>query len=195
MGANLATVFSAAGCKVVAVSDSQGGVYNGNGLKVPNLRRHKQSQGSVLGFPGGQEIGGEDLLGVECDLLMPAALAHAIHRDNAKEVGAWMIAEAANGPLTPEADRALDERGVLVLPDILCNAGGVTVSYFEWVQGLQYYFWGLEEVTTQLRDVMLRAYRMTERVSREEDISLRQAAYTIALQRLEKAYRFRGIFP
>ncbi len=195
VGASLAHLLGEAGCKVVAVSDSQGGTFSEVGLDIESLRLHKLSRGRVTGFGDGQDIGGRELLELECDLLVPAALGHTIDRENAKALGARMIAEAANAPVTPEADRILDAREILLLPDILCNTGGVTVSYFEWVQDLQYYFWGLEEVTTRLRDVMLRAYRQARAVAEEEDVSLRDASYMVALRRLENAYRYRGIFP
>ncbi len=195
VGSNIASLLSQEGCSVVAVSDSGGGVASDQGLDVEKLRLHKLGHGTVRDFPGGRQITKEELLATECDLLIPAALANAIHGDNAKTVGAQIVAEAANSPITPEADRLLTQQGVKVLPDILCSAGGVTVSYFEWVQDLQYYFWGLEEVRERLGEVMIKAYRRVKEVSDAEGVELRTAAYTVALRRLAEAYRLRGIFP
>lgn len=195
VGFNVARLLQEHGCRIVAVSDSKGGVASSAGLDMEKLRLHKLKRGSVLDFPGSKRIDEDGLLTSECDILIPAALSHVIRRDTARKVRAKVVSEAANGPITPEADRVLEDAGVLVLPDILCNAGGVTASYFEWVQDLQYFFWGSGEVMERLRDVMLGAYRRTADVSKKEGVRMRTAAYMVALGRLAEAYRLRGIFP
>lgn len=195
VGGSLASLLHEQGCRVLAISDSRGGVMAEDGLDVEKLRLHKVHNGSVVDFPGGWNITHEELLSTECDLLIPAALTHVIHRHNAKDVGSGAIAEAANAPITPEADRILEQRGVMVLPDILCNAGGVTVSYFEWVQNSQYQFWGLDDVKSKLREVMLKAYGKTRELAGMEGVDMRTAAQMVALRRLAEAYELRGIFP
>ncbi len=195
VGSHVARLLVQEGCRVVAVSDSQGAVHAVRGLAVEALQRHKRLRGSVVGFPGARPMERESVLEASCDLLVPAALAHALHGGNAGKVEARIVAEAANAPTTPEAERILEERGVLVLPDILCSAGGVTVSYFEWVQDLQYYFWGLDQVRERLREVMRRAYRRTQALAEERDVDMRTAAHMVALTRLAEAYAARGLFP
>ena len=138
-GSVAAHLLDGAQCDVVAVSDSRGAIYSKDGLHIPKLMLHKERTGGVVDFRGSESIGVEDMLGLDCDILVPAALENMIHEGNAGRVRAKIVAEAANGPLTPDADRILEERGAFVIPDILCNAGGVTVSYFEWVQNFQRY--------------------------------------------------------
>ena len=183
------------GAKVIGVSDSRGGVFNPDGLDLALLTRHKQETGSVVGTPRTRPISNEELLEIECDILIPAALEGMITESNAARVHARIIAEAANGPTSPEADDILRERGVMVIPDILCNAGGVTVSYFEWVQDREEFFWSIDEINARLRRVMVRAFEDVQRTAAEHDIDLRLAAYMLAVSRVAEATLTRGIYP
>lgn len=183
------------GARVVAASDSQGGVYNPGGLNARDLFRFKQENGSVFGYPEGDRVSNEEVLELPCEVLVPAALENQIHGANAGRIRARVIAEGANGPTTPEADEVLRDRGALVIPDILCNAGGVTVSYFEWVQDLQSFFWSEEEINERLRQIMVRSFRDVLRVSVERGVDMRLAAYLLAIQRVANAMMIRGIYP
>ena len=183
------------GAKVVAVSDSSGGIYNPKGLDVAALLAFKQETGSVGGFRGGEPITNEDLILVDCDVLAPCALEQVITSDNADKVKAKIIVEGANGPTTPAADDILEDMGVLILPDVLANAGGVVVSYFEWVQGLQEYFWKEEEVNQKLRDIVVRAFEETWALRKERQTSMRMAAYGAAVKRVAEATTTRGLYP
>ncbi|MGB9605738.1 MAG: Glu/Leu/Phe/Val family dehydrogenase [Bryobacteraceae bacterium] len=180
---------------VIAVNDSRGGVYNKAGLDIPKLMLYKERTGSVVGFPGAEPISNEDLLALECDVLVPAALENAIHAHNAAQVRAKIIAEAANGPLTPAADRILEEKGVFIIPDILCNAGGVTVSYFEWVQNEQHVTWELHEVQERLERVMRNAFREVLSLHMERKVSMRLAANMLGVSRVAEAVAARGLYP
>ncbi len=180
---------------VIAVNDSRGGVYNKNGLDIPKLMMHKERTGSVVGFAGAEPISSEELLALECDVLIPAALENAIHGGNAAGVRAKIIAEAANGPLTPEADRILEEKGVFIIPDILCNAGGVTVSYFEWVQNEQHLMWELHEVHERLERVMKNAFHEVLSLHLERKVSMRLAANMLGVGRVAEAVAVRGLYP
>ncbi|NWG21739.1 MAG: Glu/Leu/Phe/Val dehydrogenase [Chloroflexi bacterium] len=195
VGSVAALLLAEAGATIVAVSDSRGGIYHRDGLDPAAVLAHKHETGSVVGFRGGGHVSNAELLEVPCDILVPAALEHQITETNAPRIKAQIIAEAANGPTTPAADRILHERGVLVLPDILANAGGVTVSYFEWVQDLQSFFWSEQEVNQQLEQVMVAAFESVERIAGERKIPLRLAAYVLAVQRVADAVRVRGIYP
>ena len=183
------------GVRLIAVSDSQGGVYNQNGLDINKLRSHKQESGSVLGLRGSESINQNELLGLKCDILVPAALENTICVENADIVKASMIVEGANGPTTPEADIILNDNGKFVIPDILANAGGVVVSYFEWVQGLQSFFWSEHQVNQQLETVMNNAFHEVLEISLREKISMREAAYMLAVKRIDSAIKLRGIYP
>ena len=183
------------GAKIVAVSDSRGGIYNKNGLDVAAVKKHKETTGSVIGFKGADLMSNEDILTCPCDILVPAALEKQIHEKNASKVQARIVAEAANGPTEPAADKILFERGVFVIPDILCNAGGVTVSYFEWVQGLQSFFWDEEQVNSQLQRVMDRAFDQVVEKAQEKRVDNRIGAYILAIGRVAEATNIRGIFP
>jgi glutamate dehydrogenase (NAD(P)+) len=180
------------GCKVVAVSDSKGGVYNPNGLAYDEVRAHKTSTDSVVGFPGGQMISNADILEADVDILIPAALESQITVDNAPRIKARIVAEAANGPTTPEADALLHKRGVFVIPDFLCNAGGVTVSYFEWVQNQRGMPWELEDVHRRLDRKMTRAFAEVLESSRKHNVDMRTGAYCVAVARVAEAVRARG---
>jgi glutamate dehydrogenase (NAD(P)+) len=194
-GSIAARLFHNEGCKVVAVSDTRGGIYNESGLEPSSVLRHKQEQGSVVGFPRAQFIGVHDVLEVPCDILIPAATEGVITAANADRVLARIIAEAANGPTTPEADVILFKKDIVVIPDILANAGGVTVSYFEWVQDIQSFFWGVEEITQKLEVIMNRAFAAVAEKADQYDCNLRLAANMLAIARVAEATQIRGIYP
>jgi glutamate dehydrogenase (NAD(P)+) len=195
VGRNLALILRDQGAKIVAVSDSTGGIHNPDGIDVDAAVAHKRDHRSFEGFSGADALTNDELLVVDCDVLAPCALEQVITADNAERVRAGIVAEGANGPVTPEADQILEERGVLVLPDVLANAGGVVVSYFEWVQGLQEYFWKESEVNAKLNDIVTRAFAETWREHEERDIGMRQAAYAIAVGRVAEATITRGLYP
>jgi glutamate dehydrogenase (NAD(P)+) len=194
-GAISARLMHENGFKILAVNDSQGGIADPKGLDPLAVLAHKQKTGTVVGFPGSGAVGNEELLTMKCDVLVPAALENQITAPVAKKLKAKLIAEAANGPTTPDADAILESRGIPVLPDILANAGGVTVSYFEWVQSLQSYFWSEREVNLELRDVMQRAYHDVQRMADQHKCSLRNGALSLAVSRVAEATRLRGIYP
>jgi glutamate dehydrogenase (NAD(P)+) len=181
--------------KVVALSDSRGGVYNSRGIDPLKAVRYKERTGTVVGMPGTSRISNDDLLALKCDVLVPAALENVLTLANADQVRAKIIAEAANGPTTPHADEALARKGVFVVPDILANAGGVTVSYFEWVQDLQGFFWSLDEVNAKLEIVMKRAFHDVHETSRKFHTHMRNGAYILAVGRVAEATTVRGLFP
>jgi len=194
-GATAASILHGMGCKVVGVSDSRGGIYNANGLDIPAVQDHKRQHESVVGFPGADAVSNQELLELDCDILIPAALEEQINEDNAPRIKAKLIAEAANGPTTPDADRILYDRGVVVLPDIFANAGGVTVSYFEWVQGIQAFPWTEEEVNTKLKRMMVDAYTAINGIANQYHVHMRTAALARAIQRVAEFTRVRGIYP
>lgn len=196
VGCNAARLFSEeCGCRIVAVSDSQGGIYDKNGLEHQKVLEHKKKHGSVVGYPGANEIGNEEISGLDCDVFIPAALENTITLKNASGIKARLVAEGANGPTTPEADDVLEENDVTVIPDILANAGGVIVSYFEWVQSLQHYFWDEEDVKQRLKEIITKSYRSVHDMHIKKNVNLRAAAYMLALHKIFDAYRLRGIFP
>ena len=195
VGRNLARLLAEEGARVVALSDSNGAVVNSYGLDVPAAMVHKAEHGVLAGLPGAEEATNEELLELECDVLVPAALEQAIGADNAARVRAHMVCEAANSPTTPAADDILEDRGILVLPDVLANAGGVVVSYFEWVQGLQEYFWKEYEVNAKLNDIVVRAFEETWSARERFGTSMRVAAYGLAVQRVAEATVIRGLYP
>ena len=195
VGSFLARFLAEEGATVIAVSDSRVALHNPNGIDVAAAIAHKQETGSLGGLKGAEQITNEELLLLECDVLAPCALEQVITSDNADQVKAQIICEGANGPITPTADEILDEKGVLVLPDILANAGGVVVSYFEWVQGLQEYFWKEPEVNSKLRDIVTRAFNETWHVYGDKQTSMRNAAYGVAVGRVSEATITRGLYP
>jgi len=195
VGSYLARFVAEDGGKVVAISDSSGGLYNPNGIDVAAAIAHKAETGSLAGLRGAEPISNEDLLLIDCDVLAPCALEQVIHEDNAPQVKAKLIVEGANGPTTPEADPILDDMDVLVLPDVLANAGGVVVSYFEWVQGLQEYFWKETEVNAKLNDITTRAFHETWNTRQERGTSMRIASYGLAVLRVAEATNTRGLYP
>ncbi len=181
------------GCSVIAASDVNGGVRNGQGLDLDQLITHIDSAGTVFGFKGGEAITNEELLELECDFLVPAALGGAIHSENATRVRARMVVEGANSPVTPGGEAVLDDRGILCLPDLLANAGGVTVSYFEWVQNIQRFPWDLSRVNEALEIILVKAYREVRNIVEEEKISYRDAAFSIAVGRVVQALELQGL--
>jgi glutamate dehydrogenase (NAD(P)+) len=195
VGAPAAYLMEERGAKVIAVSDANGGVYNPNGIKTRDLLAYAKTRGSVVGYPYAEPITNAELLELDCDVLMPCALEHQITATNAPRVRAKIIAEGANGPLTPEADEILVGKGVFIIPDILCNAGGVTVSYFEWVQDLQSFFWGEDEINERLRQIMVRSFNHVVRLAYEKDVDMRTAAQILGIQRVAEAVMIRGIYP
>lgn len=180
------------GCAIVAVSDSKGGIYNENGLDVRQVLSYKKETGSVVGFPGSQPISNAEVLELDVDILLPSALEGVITMENAHKIKAKIIGELANGPTSAEANEALYERNIMVIPDILCNAGGVTVSYFEWVQGLYHFWWNEAEVRTRLEEMMTKAFRGVLDMSLKHKVSLRKAAYMVAVARIAEAMKIRG---
>lgn len=194
-GSIAARLLAEDGAKVIAVSDSQGGIYNTKGIDPNGAIRYKQEHGSLAGFAGSDTITNEQLLEVECDILVPAALESVITRYNADRIKTKMIAEAANGPTTPEADRILFDKGIMVLPDILANAGGVTVSYFEWAQNIQGYYWAEDEVNQKLERVMKRSFQDVYETANNNSADMRTGAYMLAISRVAEVTRLRGIFP
>jgi glutamate dehydrogenase (NAD(P)+) len=195
VGLYLAKFAHAQGAKVIALSDSSSGVHNPDGIDVELAIAHKQETGALAGLRGTEGISNEDILLLDCDVLAPCALEQVITNENADKVKASIICEGANGPVTPTADEILDERGVLILPDILANAGGVVVSYFEWVQGLQEYFWKEDEVNARLNDICTRAFNETWAVHESRGTTMRNAAYGLAVQRVSEATTTRGLYP
>jgi glutamate dehydrogenase/leucine dehydrogenase len=180
---------------VVGVSDSTGCVYNKDGLDIPKLILYKEQTGRVAGFAGSESITADELLRLECDILIPAALENVIHEENATYVKAKIVAEAANGPLTPDADRIIEARGGFVIPDILCNAGGVTVSYFEWVQDEQHLFWDAQDIYNRLEKVMKTAFNDVLKNHVDRKVGMRVAANMVGIGRVAEAIKIRGLYP
>ena len=183
------------GCNVVAVSDIHGGVYNPNGIDVHQALHYSKEHGTLRGMPSTEQITNAELLTLPCDVLVPAALENQLTRQNASQVKARLIIEAANGPTTPEADHIFNDRGIVVVPDILANAGGVTVSYFEWVQDLQRFFWAEHEINDRLETIMTRAYHAVREKSLQQETNLRMGAYLLAVTRVAEATEIRGVYP
>jgi glutamate dehydrogenase (NAD(P)+) len=183
------------GATIVGSADFKGAIWNASGIDIRQLERHVAESGSIVGFPGTDGLSNAELLEQPCDVLIPAAVASQLHAGNAERVKANLVVEGANGPTTPEADTILRERGVTVIPDVLANAGGVVVSYFEWVQGLQYYFWRESEITARLQEVMTRAFNRVWALAGKEGTDLRTAALMEGIQRVSEAYRIRGLYP
>jgi glutamate dehydrogenase (NAD(P)+) len=194
-GSIAARLIADQGATVVAVSDSTGGIHNPAGLDVGKVLNWKKEHGTVQGFPGSTDVTNAEVLEVECDILIPAALENQITNRNADRIRARVVAEAANGPTTPEADEILFRRGVFMIPDILCNAGGVTVSYFEWVQDLNRDHWSEEVVNEKLREIMTRSFDETFSISQRESCDMRTAAYLLAVERVSEATAMRGLYP
>lgn len=192
VGSHLARILQQMGCRIVAVVDIYGGIRNPDGLDIPELINHVAKHGSVKDFPGTTPIGNEELFTTECEILIPAALENQIVDSNAKHIKARLIVEAANGPTSPAADEILEEKGILVAPDILANAGGVTVSYFEWVQNLQKFYWTEAEVNKRMERMMVQAFQNVYRMHQEKRVPMREAAYMAAVARVAEAMSLRG---
>ncbi len=183
------------GVKIVAISDKNGGYYCGAGINPFELQRYFGTHRTLEGFPGCDRITNEELLAMKCDVLVPAALENVIHKENAGKVQARILAEGANGPVTPIADEILKDKGVFILPDILANAGGVTVSYFEWVQDLQNYFWNEAEINNRLRQLMTASFKKVMAIAEEKRIDNRTAAQVLGIGRVVEALQLRGLYP
>ncbi len=192
VGSITAKYLAEAGVKVIAVTDAKGGALNENGLDIPGLIMHMEDHKTVKGFSDSKEISNEDLFGLDCDILIPAALENQITGNNAGEIKAKIIAEAANGPTTPEGTQILEDKGVFIIPDILCNSGGVTVSYFEWVQNAMHYAWKEEEVLEKLEEKMTAAFKAVYEIKEAKQVKMREAAYLLGVGRLAQAMKARG---
>jgi glutamate dehydrogenase/leucine dehydrogenase len=194
-GSIAAELLAKQGATIIGASDSRGGIRNGEGFNVAELLAHKRNTGSVVGFANSKAIPSEAVLGIECDILVPAALENQITLENVDMVKAKIVAEAANGPTTPDADNVLHKKGIMVIPDVLANAGGVTVSYFEWVQDLQELFWDEDDVNRRLERVMVKAFNDVFATAKKHNVAMRTGAYILAIDRVAKAMVTRGIWP
>jgi glutamate dehydrogenase (NAD(P)+) len=195
VGAAAAKYLGSEGVRITAVSTSKGGVYCDRGIDIPALHDYYRNNGTLTGFNGYDIITNEELLTIPCDILVPAAMENAIHKGNADRVRAKIIAEGANGPVTPIADEILKEKGVFIIPDILANAGGVTASYFEWVQDLQNYFWNEEEINDKLRLLITAAYKKVMSIAEANKVDARTAALILGIGKVVEATRLRGVYP
>ncbi len=195
VGAISARLLYELGCKIVALSDISGGVYNPNGIDVHQAMHYSKEHGALRGLPNTEAVTNAELLTLPCDVLVPAAIENQITGKNVSQIKARLIIEAANGPTTPEADHILNDRGVTIVPDILANAGGVTVSYFEWVQDLQRFFWAEHEINDRLESIMTRAYRAVRNKAQQQETNLRMGAYLLAVARVAEATEIRGVYP
>ena len=196
VGSVAARLLDGEGAKIVAVSGSKGGLYNPEGLDIPKLLKHlREEKAPLLEFKDGDRISNEELLALPCDILIPAALGGQITEQNADRIKAKILAEGANGPTTPEADKILLQKGVFIIPDILANAGGVTVSYFEWVQDLQFYFWKEREIHQRLQEIMTEAFRRVLATARERRTDMRMAALMLGIKRVADGHQLRGLYP
>ena len=195
VGYNAASIIHSMGCKIIAVSDSSGGIYCPDGINPEEVRAHKSKTGSVINYKNCTNITNAELLQTKCDILIPAALQNQIRKDNADKIRATIVAEGANGPTTPEADKALYERGTCLIPDILANSGGVTVSYFEWVQNLTREHWTLEEVNKKLENKITKAFYDVHKLSKREESDMRTAALMLGVGRVAQAIRTLGLWP
>ena len=194
-GSIAAQLMGLEGSTVIAVSDSQGGIHNEQGLDIERVISWKQEHGTVVGFPGSKTVTNQEILEIPCDVLIPAALENQITAKNAGRIQAKIVAEAANGPTTPEADATLYERGIFLIPDILCNAGGVTVSYFEWVQDLNRDHWSEDQVNHKLKEIMTKAFDETLALAERHEVNMRTGAYLLAVDRVAQATALRGLYP
>lgn len=194
-GSIAAKLISDKGGRVIAVSDSRGGILDKDGLDIDKVIEHKSQTGQVQGFENAENLEPKQILETKCDVLIPAALENQITGENADAIDAKLVAEAANGPTTPEADKILHDKGITVIPDILANAGGVTVSYFEWVQGLQSFFWSERDVNLKLKGIIVKAFDDVYEMSQQHETDMRTGAYLLAVQRVADAIIHRGIFP
>lgn len=195
VGRNAAELIIELGATVVAISDSSGGIYNPNGLDLQQVILHKEESGKLGGFAEADDITAEEIIAIDCDILIPAALENTLTEENADSIKASLIAEGANGPTTPEADKIINDRGITLLPDIYANAGGVTVSYFEWVQAMQAFPWTEQQVNERLRLIMSKSYAAMRDTSHANNVSFRTGAMLRAVERVAEFTRIRGVFP
>ena len=195
VGGTAGRLFVEAGAQLVAVQDHTGSIYNPLGMDAAALQEHVREHGGVKGFPGAEAIDTDAFWSVDCDILIPAALEGQINKDNAERIKARMVIEGANGPTTPEADDILHDKGVLVLPDVIANAGGVTVSYFEWVQDFSSFFWSEDEINARLLRIMQEAFAAVWQVAQDNKVSLRTATFIVACKRILHAREARGLYP
>jgi len=195
VGGVFCDIISKAGAKIIGVSDVSGGLYNKKGINIEALKKYVAETGFIKGFKGCDAVSNDELLELECDILVPAALENQITNKNASKIKAKFIVEGANGPTTPPADEILQDKGIVVVPDILANAGGVTVSYFEWVQNLQSLFWSYEQINNTLLKIMMKAFDEVWAIKEEKKYPTRLAAYVLAVGRVAEAVRLRGIYP
>ena len=194
-GSIAARLLAEFGCKVIGVSDSKGGIFNKKGLDPVAVQKHKDATKSVVDYPEADSISNKDLLELPCDILVPAALEKVITSENANRINTKILAEAANGPTTPEADRVLHGKGIFVIPDVLANAGGVTVSYFEWVQDIQAFFWTEAEINSRLERIMNESFDAVYALANKHTVDMRTAAYMGRVGRVAEATRLRGLYP
>ena len=195
VGSVTARLLAEMGCKIVGLSDIKGGVYNPAGIDVHMALRYSKEHGNLAGLPGTELVTNDELMELSCDILIPAALENQLTGRNAARVKAHLVVEAANGPTTPDAEAILYDNGVTIVPDILANAGGVTVSYFEWVQDLQRFFWAEHEINDRLETIMTRSYYAVRHKAREQQTNLRMGAYLLAVARVAEATELRGVYP
>jgi glutamate dehydrogenase (NAD(P)+) len=195
VGSAAAVLFHVSGAKVEAVSDVNGAIYRKGGIDILALQDYVRQHRTVVGFPGADPIPADEILTMAVDVVVPAALQHVITAENANQIKAKVVVEGANGPTTPDADVILRSNGVTVVPDVLANAGGVTVSYFEWVQGLQSFFWTENEVNNRLEQILIRAYQQVHRAAQHHKVDLRMGAYIVGVGRVADAIRSMGIYP
>jgi len=195
VGSVAAKLLQKKGAKIVAVSDSRGGIYDKEGFDIYAAMGHKEKTGSVVGLDGTEQLSTKQILELECDILIPAALGNQITAENADDIKAKIVAEGANGPTTLDGDKILFEKNIFLIPDILANAGGVTVSYFEWVQGLQSFFWSERDVNCKLRDIMIKAFDEVYGASKQHRVDMRTGAYIVAVRKVAEAIKIRGIYP
>ena len=195
VGEASARMFAQAGARIVAVQDVSATVYNPNGLDIAALKAHLAAQGTLAGAPGVEVIASEDFWSIPCEFLVPAALESQINRYNAERIVARIIVEGANGPTTPEAEAILAERGIVIVPDVLANAGGVTVSYFEWVQDFSSFFWSEDEINQRLERIMSESFQAIWQVAQDRKLTLRTAAFVIGCSRVLEARAIRGLYP
>jgi glutamate dehydrogenase (NAD(P)+) len=195
VGSIAAYLMAGQGAKIVAISDVSGGYANAKGLDMAAVKQWMANHKTLEGFTGGDHITQAELLAYPCDILAPCALENQLTAKTAPHVRAWLVAEGANGPTTPEADKILEDKGVIIVPDVLCNAGGVTVSYFEWVQGLQSFFWTEQEINSRLERIMTEAFQSVMAQAERYQVGRRVAAQTLAISRVAEAAALRGIYP
>jgi glutamate dehydrogenase (NAD(P)+) len=194
VGAVAAKMFADAGCKVVGISDVTGAYYKPKGIDIDAAIAYAQEHTLLYGYRGGEKIANAALLEQECDVLVPAALEKVLTAENAGRIQARLIVEGANGPTTPEADRIFKDNGIIVIPDIIANAGGVTVSYFEWVQDRQGYFWKESEVNERLKELLITNFHVVRELALARNVTLRTAAYMVAIERVVKSMKIRGVY-